>query len=68
MDKKISMDKDSSQEEEKNMALLARPSESMIKINSSKSKQFLDDSRKNTITPEFLRKCQQSAKLLNRTK
>lgn len=67
MDRK-EKDKDGKNKEEKNMALLARPSESMIKIDSSKSKQFLEDSRKNTITPEFLRKCQQSAKLLNKTK
>lgn len=60
--------KDSPLEEGKNMALLARPSESMIKIDSSKSTKFLEDSRKNTITPEFLRKCQQSAKLLNKKK
>jgi len=55
-------------EEGENMAVLAKPSNSMIKINPSRSKQFLEDSKKNVITPDFLRKCQQSARLLNKNK
>lgn len=40
----------------------------MIVISPSKSKQFLEDSKKNVISPEFLKRCQQSARLLNKDK
>lgn len=40
----------------------------MIIISPSKSKQFLEDSKKNVISPEFLKECQHSARLLNKNK
>lgn len=47
-----------------NMALLARPSEGIITIDKNKSKEFLEDSKKNTIPPDFLKKCLQYAKMM----
>jgi len=38
----------------------------IIIIQKDKSKQFLDDSKKNVITPEFLKKCLHFYKLLNK--
>ena len=35
-------------------------------VSKEKSKQFLEDSRKNVISPEFLKKCLDSNKLLNK--
>jgi len=35
-------------------------------VSKENSKQFLEDSKKNVIPPEFLKKCLASAKLLNK--
>jgi hypothetical protein len=37
-------------------------------IDKDKSKQFLEDSKKNVISSEFLEKCLRSARLLNRNR
>ena len=63
MDKKIGID---SNEEMDDMALLARPSDSIIKIDQDKSKQFLKDRKKNAIKPEFLEQCQRYNKIMNK--
>lgn len=49
-----------------NMALLARPSNEMFIIDKKKSKKFLEDSKKNTITPEFLKRCQDYSMIFKR--
>jgi len=48
-----------------NMALLARPKNSVIKINEKTSRQFLEESSKRVIDPNFLRKCQDYSRILN---
>jgi len=35
-------------------------------VSKEKSKQFLEDSKKNVISPEFLRKCLYAYRLLNK--
>ncbi|MDT3699924.1 MAG: hypothetical protein RO469_10915 [Thermincola sp.] len=49
------------------MALLARPSDKLIIIKKSKTNKFLEDSRNNTIKPEFLARCQKFAKMMKET-
>ena len=49
------------------MALLARPSDKLIIINKSKTGKFLEDSKNNTIKPEFLARCQKFAKMMKDT-
>ena len=39
------------------MALLAKPSNTMILIDKDKTQSFLEDYKKNLIKPEFLEKC-----------
>jgi len=39
--------------------------DSMIIIDKDKTKQFLEDSKKNTITPEFLKRCLKFSKMLS---
>jgi len=48
-----------------NMALLARPNNSVIKINGNTSKQFLEESKKNVVNPNFLKRCQDYSRMLN---
>lgn len=48
------------------MTLLARPSDSMFIIDKNKSKQFLEDSKKNVIPPTFLKQCLKFSKMLNK--
>jgi hypothetical protein len=65
-DQETGIEKDSLQEEGNDMALLAKPSDSIIKIDQSKSKQFIEERKKNTIKPEFLEQCQRYNKIMNR--
>lgn len=53
---------------EKNMALLARSNDTMFIIDKNKSKKFLEDSKKYTITPEFLKRCQEYSLMLKKNK
>ena len=46
------------------MTLLARPQNKMMTIDKGKTKKFLEDSKKNTIKPDFLEKCLEFAKLM----
>ena len=46
------------------MAILARPGNGIITIDKNKSGKFFEDSKKNTIKPEFLKRCQKFAKMM----
>jgi len=48
------------------MTLLARPSNSMIIIDKNKSKKFLEDSKKNVISPSFLKQCLRFSKMITK--
>jgi ribosomal protein L25 (general stress protein Ctc) len=50
------------------MALLAMPKNKTIAIDKDKSKKFLEDSRKNTISPLHLEKCKKYAILMKNKK
>ncbi|HPD00573.1 MAG TPA: hypothetical protein PLA01_04395 [Acetivibrio sp.] len=48
------------------MALLSRICDRPIVIDKDKSKQFLEDSKKNTIKPEFLSECKKLSSMFKR--
>jgi|ADurb_Total_1113_FD_contig_21_1628348_length_258_multi_6_in_0_out_0_1 hypothetical protein len=50
------------------MAILAKPSDTIIMIDPNKSKQFLEDSKKNIIQPDFLKQCLKIASMIKREK
>lgn len=54
--------------EGKNMALLARSNDTMFIIDKNKSKKFIEDSKKNTITPEFLKRCLEYSSMFKKNK
>jgi len=49
-----------------NMALLARPSDSIIMVDKDKSQQFLEESKNNIIKPDFLKQCQKFSSMIKR--
>lgn len=49
-----------------NMAILAKPYNAIIMIDKDKSKQFLEDSKKNIIQPGFLKDCLKIASMVKR--
>ena len=60
--------KENNSKEEENMALLARPIDGMMKIDKEKTAEFFEDARKNTIKPDFLKRCQKFAEMLQANK
>lgn len=55
-------------EEEKDMATFTSSNESVMIIDKNKVKEFLEDAKKNTISPEFLKRCLKFSKMLNKGK
>jgi len=62
------LDKIHADKEGNEMALLARPSGSIIRISPEKTNEFLQDRKKNAIKPEFLKRCQQYNSIMNSSK
>ncbi|GAE88944.1 hypothetical protein JCM21531_2430 [Acetivibrio straminisolvens JCM 21531] len=48
------------------MALLTRPCDRAIIIDKDKSNEFLEDSKKNIIKPEFLSECRKLSSMFRR--
>lgn len=48
------------------MAVLAKPRNSAFFIDESKTSQFLKDSKKNTVTKDFLNQCKESSNLFRK--
>lgn len=61
-------DKGNADKEGNDMALLARPGDSIIKIDSKKTNQFLEDRKNNAIKPAFLKQCQQYNTIMKNSK